>query len=80
MAKDKTPKQITFEWEGSNRKGQKVKGETSGPNMATIKAQLRKQGIQPGKVKKKATSLINFGGNKKIPLATLRFLPAKWPL
>ena len=73
MAKDKTPKQITFEWEGSNRKGQKVKGETSGPNMATIKAQLRKQGIQPGKVKKKATSLINFGGNKKITSSDITF-------
>lgn len=73
MAKDKTPKQVTFEWEGSNRKGQKVKGETSGPNMATVKAQLRKQGIQPGKVKKKATPLINFGGSKKITSTDITF-------
>ena len=73
MAKDKTPKQVTFEWEGSNRKGQKVKGETSGPNMATVKAQLRKQGIQPGKVKKKATPLISFGGSKKITSTDITF-------
>ena len=50
MAKDKKQKNLSFEWEGTNRKGQKVKGETSGPNLATVKAQLRKQGIQPGKV------------------------------
>lgn len=73
MAKDKQPKSIPFEWEGINRKGQKVKGESSGPNGATIKAQLRKQGIQPGKVKKKATSLISFGSGKKITSTDITF-------
>ena len=43
MAKDKKTKSLQFEWEGTNRKGQKVKGETSGPNLATVKAQLRNQ-------------------------------------
>lgn len=66
MAKDKKQKSLQFEWEGTNRKGQKVKGENSGPNLATVKAQLRKQGIQPGKVKKKVTPLLSLGGNKKI--------------
>lgn len=73
MAKDKQPKSIPFEWEGINRKGQKIKGETSGPNAATVKAQLRKQGIQPGKVKKKATSLFSFGGSKKITSTDITF-------
>ncbi len=77
MAKDlkqkKAQKQLLFEWEGTNRKGQKVKGETSGPNLATVKAQLRKQGVQPGKVKKKATSLFSFGGGGKVTPLDITF-------
>ncbi|MFT6188583.1 MAG: type IV pilus assembly protein PilC [Oleispira sp.] len=73
MAKDKKQKNLSFEWEGTNRKGQKVKGDTSGPNLATVKAQLRKQGIQPGKVKKKSTPLLNFGGGGKITSTDITF-------
>lgn len=73
MAKDNKPKLQQFEWEGVNRKGQKVKGETSGPNLATVKAQLRKQGIKPGKVKKKATPLLNLGASKKITSEDITF-------
>lgn len=62
MAKNTPPKNIDFEWEGINRRNQKVKGEMSGPNMATVKAQLRKQGIQPDKVKKKSQPLFGLGG------------------
>jgi type IV pilus assembly protein PilC len=73
MAKKKQEKQHQFEWEGTNRKGQKVKGDTSGPNLATVKAQLRKQGVQPGKVKKKATPLLSFGGGGKVTPADITF-------
>ncbi len=73
MAKDKKTKSLQFEWEGTNRKGQKVKGETSGPNLATVKAQLRKQGVQPGKVKKKATPLFSFGSDGKVTPADVSF-------
>lgn len=73
MAKDKTKKLQSFEWEGTNRKGQKVKGETSGANLATVKAQLRKQGVQPGKVKKKSTPLFSLGGSKKITSIDITF-------
>lgn len=54
----------TFVWEGKDRKGNKTKGELSGPSLALVKAQLRKQGIMPDKVKKKPKPL--FGGSKKI--------------
>lgn len=54
----------TFVWEGKDRKGNKTKGEVSGTNLALAKAQLRKQGIMPSKVKKKAKPM--FGGSKKI--------------
>jgi len=53
-----------FTWEGIDRKGSKVKGELSGTSPALVKAQLRKQGINPQKVRKKSVSL--FGAGKKI--------------
>ncbi len=59
MAKIKT---ITFQWEGLNRRGQKVDGEMLGVNSAIIKAQLRKQGITPKKVRRKAEGLFGMGG------------------
>jgi type IV pilus assembly protein PilC len=73
MAKDKKPKIQQFEWEGINRKGQKVKGEISGPNLATVKAQLRKQGVQPGKVKKHSAPLFSFGSGGKITPLDITF-------
>lgn len=70
----KQPKNIEFTWEGKNKRGQKVKGELSGPNMAVIKAQLRKQGIQPEKVKRAPKPMM--GGatkGKKIKPADITF-------
>lgn len=60
----KAPKTSTFVWEGKDRKGSIVKGELSGQNPALVKAQLRKQGINPTKVRKKGISL--GGTGKKI--------------
>ncbi len=47
----------TFIWEGTNRKGDKVKGESIGPSETLVKADLRRQGIIPSKVKKKPKPL-----------------------
>jgi len=58
----KTEKLSSFNWEGTDRKGNKTKGEVSGTSAALVKAQLRKQGINPTKVRKQAMSL---GGAKK---------------
>ena len=52
-----------FTWTGVNRKGKKISGELSAKNTIELKAQLRKQGITPGKVKKKPKSL--FGGSNE---------------
>ncbi|TWE10584.1 type IV pilus assembly protein PilC [Pseudomonas sp. AG1028] len=60
----KAPKTSTFVWEGKDRKGSIVKGELNGQNPALVKAQLRKQGINPTKVRKKGMSL--GGTGKKI--------------
>jgi type IV pilus assembly protein PilC len=61
---EKAEKLQAFVWEGKDRKGNKSKGEVSGTNLALVKAQLRKQGIIPNKVRKKPKPL--FGGSKKI--------------
>ncbi|WP_277963778.1 type II secretion system F family protein [Pseudomonas sp. RIT-To-2] len=62
--KASTPKVITYIWEGTDRKGAKVTGEMSAPSLPLLKAQLRKQGVTPGKIKKKTVSIFNKG--KKI--------------
>ncbi|MDH4556546.1 type II secretion system F family protein [Pseudomonas sp. BN417] len=61
---EKALKTSTFAWEGTDKKGSKVKGEINGHNPALVKAHLRKQGISPTKVRKKSTSLLSAG--KKI--------------
>lgn len=60
----KAVKANIYAWEGVDRKGTKLSGELSGHNPALVKAQLRKQGINPGKVRKKSASL--FGKGKRI--------------
>ena len=61
---EKAQKLESYVWEGKDRKGNTSKGELTGSNLALVKAQLRKQGIIPDKVKKKPKPL--FGGSKKI--------------
>lgn len=58
---EKALKTSVFIWEGTDRKGGKIKGELSGASTALIKAQLRKQGINPTKVRKKGISLLSAG-------------------
>lgn len=62
-------KQDTFIWEGKDSKGQSVKGEVTGQSIALVKANLRRQGINPKKVKKKPKPL--FGGKGKVTAADI---------
>lgn len=62
---EKALKTSTFSWEGTDRKGAKVKGEMGGQSPALVKAQLRKQGINPIKVRKKSVSLFSAGKSIK---------------
>lgn len=59
-----TDKSSLFSWEGTDRKGNKTSGTLSAPNMGVVKAQLRKQGVKPTKVKKQAA--ISAKKGKKI--------------
>ena len=45
---------MTFSWEGADKRGKKMKGELRGASAASVKLELRRQGINPLKVKKKS--------------------------
>ncbi|TMP48766.1 MULTISPECIES: type II secretion system F family protein [unclassified Pseudoalteromonas] len=69
MAKQQEREQTsldTFLWVGVNARGKKLEGELSGQSIALIKAQLRKQGITPSKVKRKPKPLFGIKSVQKI--------------
>ncbi|MCB1850869.1 MAG: type II secretion system F family protein [Gammaproteobacteria bacterium] len=57
VAAPKAEKAEVFTWEGSDRKGKRVKGESRAASMAIVRADLRRQGINPINVKKKSSLL-----------------------
>jgi type IV pilus assembly protein PilC len=46
-----------FAWEGKSRGGQAQKGEMEAPNQTAVVAQLRRQGIMPGKIKERGKGM-----------------------
>ncbi len=56
-----------FLYEGTDRQGRKTKGEISSTNPAIAKAELRRQGINATRVKKKTKSLFSTGGGSIKP-------------
>ena len=60
MAKAKTDMLLDFVYDGVNRRGQKVKGETTSRSLELAKATLRKQGIVVKGIKKKPKALFTF--------------------
>ena len=59
----KAEKLHVFLWEGADRRGKKLKGETRAANLNMVRADLRRQGINPLKVRRKPTAL--FSNRKK---------------
>ncbi|NWE18401.1 type II secretion system F family protein [Pseudomonas sp. P7548] len=49
-----------YAWEGINRKGRRVSGQTAGHDVALVKAQLRRQGICPERVRKRSPGMPNL--------------------
>lgn len=47
-------KEYTFTWEGTDRRGARVKGQSVGPSESLVKSQLRRQGIVPIRVRRKS--------------------------
>ena len=54
---------VIFHWEGIDKRGHKQRGEMAASSQAAVKTQLRKQGIDPKRVKRKAKPL--FGESAK---------------
>lgn len=57
-------KSYLYKWEGTDKKGARLSGETRATDVNMVKADLRRQGVTPLKVRKKPASL--FSGKKKI--------------
>ncbi|WP_350634671.1 type II secretion system F family protein [Pseudoalteromonas sp. GW168-MNA-CIBAN-0100] len=67
MAKQANKKSLdTFQWIGVSARGKRLEGEIAGNSIALVKAQLRKQGITPSKVKRKAKPLFGIQSVQKI--------------
>ncbi len=65
-AKAATAEKVEFTYEGTNRGGAKVKGEIYALSDTLAKSELRRQGINPLKVKKKPKPLLG-GASKPLP-------------
>ncbi len=69
MAKaSKTAEPLVWQWKGTDRKGKVIKGEITASNAILVKAELRKQGIQPKTVRKKPKALFGKAGKTISPL------------
>src|SRR5690606_17817963 len=64
---EKTVKLSTFVWEGSDKRGTKLKGQLQAANAAAAKNELRRQGIVPRRVQKQLTLFGGRGGKKITP-------------
>jgi type IV pilus assembly protein PilC len=59
-----TSQLLLFIWEGTDKRGIKMKGEQSARNMNLLRAELRRQGITPTVVKPKPKPLFGAAGKK----------------
>src|SRR5882724_5162289 len=55
---------IPFAWEGKDKRGNRVKGKSLAPDEAALRAELRRQGIAPSRVRKQSGSF-KAGGKPK---------------
>jgi type IV pilus assembly protein PilC len=62
-----TNQQVPFVWEGTDKRGVKMKGEQAAKNANLLRAELRRQGITPSVVKPKPKPLFGSAGSKITP-------------
>ncbi|WP_164272539.1 type II secretion system F family protein [Stenotrophomonas sp. B1-1] len=56
-----------FVWEGTDKRGVKMKGEQLAKNANLLRAELRRQGINPGQVKVKPKPMFGAAGKRVTP-------------
>src|SRR3984885_12258282 len=50
-----------FRWEGRDKKGKRLKGRSLAPDEAALRADLRRQGIAPSRIRKQSNALRKGG-------------------
>ena len=63
MAETAITSSVPFVWEGTDRKGKKVKGKSMATNEAAVRADLRRQGVVPSRIKKQSKGMFGGGGS-----------------
>ncbi|ANO52172.1 type II secretion system F family protein [Woeseia oceani] len=69
MAESAVANSTPFLWEGTDRKGNKIKGKAMAANEAAVRADLRRQGVVPSRIKKQSKGL--FSGSAKITMGDI---------
>jgi len=59
MAESAVMSKSPFLWEGTDRKGKKIKGKSMAANEAAVRADLRRQGVVPSKIRKQSKGLFS---------------------
>ena len=62
MAESAVMGNVPFVWEGTDRKGNKVKGKSMAANEAAVRADLRRKGVVPTRIKKQRSGMFSGGG------------------
>jgi type IV pilus assembly protein PilC len=62
MADSAVASTVPFIWEGTDRKGKKVKGKSMAASEAAVRADLRRQGVVPSRIRKQSKGLFSGGG------------------
>jgi type IV pilus assembly protein PilC len=73
-----TDKMETFVWKGTDKRGVVMKGEQTGKSLNLVKAELRKQGINPTDVKVKRKSMFGKKGGKPIKPLDIAIFSRMW--
>src|SRR5579864_7582340 len=60
---------VPFQWEGRDKRGTRVKGKSLAPDEAALRADLRRQGIAPSKIRKQSQAFSKGGKIKPEDIA-----------
>ncbi len=62
MADSAVASKIPFLWQGTDKNGKKLKGKSLAGDEASVRADLRRQGVVPTRIKKESKGLFAGGG------------------